>query len=136
MQTQYTLTRAREAALREHIRQTHPAPSEAVVESALHAMFDAGLDLLRDQHRTDFIDIVEFMTRLAGFQKLELVLGAAQQNQDLSAYLAKARAIGGVWAGSPETQAGIGLLVAGGMLTQEQGDALLAYNLPVLPEAP
>ena len=101
----------------------------------MQAVMDAACNSYRDQYRTDFIDLITFMSRLAGFGKLEMILGAAQQSPDLAAYLDRARQFGGVWAGSAETQAGIGALVAGGLLTQAEADALLAYDLPVLPEA-
>lgn len=48
-------------------------------------------------------------------------------------YLARLDAEPLVWLGSPETQAGVGALVAGGLLTQAEADALLHYQLPELP---
>lgn len=100
----------------------------------LQSVVDRACYSYRDQYRTDFIDLITFMGRLSSFGKLELILGAAQQSPDLAAYLDRARHFGGVWAGSDETQQGIAALVAGGLLTQAEADALLAYPLPQPPE--
>lgn len=132
MQTQYTVTRARLAALREQIRQTHPEPSESVVESALHAMIDRELDRLRDQFRTDAIPTAAFIRRIPP-AAYAAILGAAEQVPELAAYLARLDAEPVVWLGSTETQTGIAALVTGGLLTQAEADALLAYPLPELP---
>jgi len=104
----------------------------------LQGVFNVACNSYRDQYKTDFIDLITFMSRLSGFGKLELILAAAQQSPDLSAYLDRARFFGGIWAGSAETQAGIASLVALTLLTQAEADALIAYDLPVWvePEEP
>ena len=123
------LTRAQEAALREHIYHTHPAPSAGAISSTLVEILTSALDSFRDHYRTDFIDLLTFMDRLASFGKLEAILTVAKQSQQLSAYLDRARQFNGVWLGSDETQSGIGALVAMGLLTQGEADILLAYPL-------
>lgn len=100
----------------------------------LQSVVDAASFSYRDQFRTDFIDSITFMARLSEMGKLQTVLAAAQQSPDLAGYLDRMRQVGGVWAGSPETAQGIGALVAGGLLTQDEADELLAYELPELPE--
>jgi hypothetical protein len=131
----YTIRADRLAALSAEILQLHPRPSVAAKAEVLSELLDRWLDSLRDKHKLDFIDIFTFMSRLAEFGKLESILSAAQQVPELSVWLSRARVVGGVWAGSPETQAGIAAFVAAGLLTQEEAAALLWYPKPVLPAA-
>ncbi len=129
----YTVRADRVAALSAEILQLHPQPSESAKGELLSRVLDHWLDSLRDKHRTDFIDIFDFMDRLASLGKLELILGMARQVPELSTWLARAREVGGVWAGSPETQSGIAAFVSAGLLTQPEADLLLQYTSPVLP---
>jgi hypothetical protein len=132
MQTQYTVTTARLAALREEIRQTHPTPGESVIESRLHEIIDAALDRLRDQYRTDAIGTSAFIRRIPP-AKYVGILAASEQVPELAAYLARLDSAAEVWLGSPETIAGVAALVAMELLTQGEAAALLAYPLPELP---
>lgn len=61
------------------------------------------------------------------------IVAASAQSPELQAYLARLDAEPRVWLGSDETIAGVGALVAAGLLTQEQADALLAYDIPQPP---
>lgn len=132
MQTTYTVTTARLAALREEIRQTHPTPSESVIESRLHQIIDAALDRLRDTYRTDAISTAAFIRRIPP-AAYAAILAAAESVPELAAYLARLDAEPLVWLGSAETQGGVAALVALGLLTQGEADALLAYPMPELP---
>lgn len=129
----YTIRPDRAAALSLEILQFHPQPSQAAKTEVLAAVLDKWLDELRDKHKIDFIDIFTFMDRLAQFGKLESILSTARAVPELSVWLSRARVVGGVWAGSPETQSGIAVFVGAGLLTQEEAAAVLAYPQPVLP---
>lgn len=99
----------------------------------LQGVIDAACRSYEKQHRANFIPLPEVMLRLANMGKLEAILTAAQTIPELGVYWQLVQAANGIWSGSPESVAGVAALVAGGMLTQEQGDALLAYPMPELP---
>ncbi len=133
MEITLTINRARLAALREHMRINASNPSEAGLDVFAEAELLAALDALRDRYRTDAVSPQQFTRRFPA-AKYPLILAAAEQSPELAAYLDRLDSADAVWLGSPETQAGIASLVAAGLLTQAEADAVLAYPLPELPE--
>ena len=132
MQITLTINRARLAALREDLRVTGAAPSEAGVTAHAESVLLAALDALRDRYQTDAIRSPAFIRRFPP-AAYAAILAAAEQSPELAAYLSRLDAEDVVWLGSPETQAGIAALVAAGLLAQGEADAILDYPLPELP---
>lgn len=135
MQITYTLTPAQLAALREDLRVTGADPREDGVESHALAHVSSAFDALRDRYRTDAIRSPAFIRRFPP-AAYAAILAASEQVPELAAYLARLDDADWVWLGSPETQGGIAELVAGGLLTQGEADAILDYPMPELPAAP
>jgi hypothetical protein len=132
MQITIELNKARIAALREKMRVTAANPSEAGLEDYIVAELLSHIDRLRDQYRTDAVRTPVFIRRIPP-AKYAGILAAAEQSSELAGYLARLDESEYVWLGSPETQAGIAGLVAVGLLTQAEADAVLDYPLPELP---
>ena len=132
MEITLTINRARLAAIREHMRVTAATPSEAGLAAFAEAELLDALDALRDRYRTDAISTQQFTRRFPP-AAYAAILAASEQSTELAAYLERLDAADRVWLGSPETQAGIAALVAAGLLTQSEADAVLHYPLPELP---
>ena len=86
-------------------------------------------DSWRDSTRSDAIPTAAFIRRFSPTAYATIVAASAQ-SPELQAYLARLDAEPLVWLGADETIAGVGALVAAGLLTQGDADALLAYGVP------
>ncbi len=100
-------------------------------QSWLQGVIDAACRSYESQYKVNFIPLAQVMTRLTAMGKLETILTAAQNNEQLGQYWLLVQRAGGIWSGSDDSIAGTAALVAVGMLTQEEADALLAYPTPV-----
>jgi hypothetical protein len=90
---------------------------------------------VRDQYQIDAIPTAAFMRRIPP-DKYAAIIAAAEQSPQLSAYLARLDEVTRVRLGSAETISGVAALVAAGLLTQSEADAVLAFDLPPLLGAP
>lgn len=95
----------------------------------LQSVIERACASYREQFRTDAIPTAAFLRRIPP-AKYAAILAAAEQVPELAGYLARLDEEPRVWLASDETQAGVAALVAGGLLTQDEADALLAYPLP------
>lgn len=100
----------------------------------LQGVIDAACKSYEAQFKANFIPLPEVMVRLTNMGKLETILTLAQENEQLGLYWGLVQQENGIWSGSADSLAGVAALVDGGLLTQEQGDALLHYDLPDPPE--
>lgn len=101
----------------------------ATVEDYVQAAIVRVAESWRDSTRSDALPTAAFIRRIPA-ASYAAILAAAEVSPDLQAYLARLDAEPVVWLGSDETIAGVQALVAGGLLTQTDADALLAYDVP------
>jgi len=101
-------------------------PPYADVDAYVQAAIERVAESWRDSTRSDAISTAAFIRRIPA-QSYLAILAAAEVVPELQAYFARLDAEPQVWLGSDETIAGVQALVAGGLLTQEQAAALLAY---------
>lgn len=133
-----TLTNPRQiAAARAAWIATIPADPEApwpyaTVDAYVQAAIERVAESWRDSLRTDAIPTAAFIRRIPPAAYAAIV-AAAEQSPELQAYLARLDQEPRVWLGADETIAGVGALVAAGLLTQAEADALLAYDMPQPP---
>lgn len=104
------------------------ATVDAYVQSAIERVAESW----RDSTRSDALPTAAFIRRIPPAAYAAIV-AAAKLSPELQAYLARLDAEPLVWLGADETIAGVGALVAAGLLTQEQADAVLAYDIPQPP---
>lgn len=139
-----TLTNKRQiaAATAAWIATIPPAPEEgqepqpwpyATVDAYVQAAIERVAESWRDSLRTDAIPTAAFILRIPPAAYAAIV-AAAEQSPELQAYLARLNQGPRVWLGSDETIAGVNALVAAGLLTQAEADALLAYDIPEAPQ--
>lgn len=95
----------------------------------LQSVIERACASYREQYRTDAIPTAAFLRRIPP-AKYAQILAAAEHVPELAGYLARLDEEPRVWLASDETRAGVGALVAGGLLTQAEAEALLAYDLP------
>jgi hypothetical protein len=122
--------------------QTIPPPPEegqepqpwpyATVDAYVQAAIERVAESWRDSTRSDALPTAAFIRRIPPAAYAAIV-AAAGVSPALQAYLARLDAEPVVWLGADETIAGVGALVAAGLLTQAQADAVLAYDVPQPP---
>lgn len=95
----------------------------------LQSVIESACASYREQFRTDAIPTAAFLRRIPP-AKYAAILAASEQVPELAAYLSRLDEEPRVWLASDETRAGVAALVAVGLLSQSEGDSLLAYELP------
>jgi hypothetical protein len=104
----------------------------ATVDEYVQARFEQMAESWRDSTRSDALPTAAFIRRIPPAAYAAIV-AAAEVSPALQAYLARLDAEPVVWLGADETIAGVGALVAAGLLTQAQADVVLAYDIPQPP---
>lgn len=106
-----------------------PAPY-ASVDAYVQAAIERVAESWAETTGVDRIPVSAFVRRFPG-SVMDAVKASADPN--VIAILAQLDAVTTVRLGHPTTTQGVGYLVAAGYLTQAQGDAVLHYDVPVVP---
>lgn len=99
---------------------------EAYVQAALERVADSWVE----STRVDQISVGEFVLRFTGAE-FAAITAAAGSDANVAAILANLRARDSVRLGSADAVNGIAYLVASGLLTQQRGEDVLRYDVPV-----
>lgn len=107
-------------------------PPYANVTAYVQAAIERVAESWAESTGVDRIPVSAFVRRFPGVV-MDAVNTAALSNPTVAAILAQLDAVQTVRLGHPTTTQGVGYLVSVGLLTQDQADVVLAYEVPAVP---
>ena len=107
-------------------------PPHASVNAYAQAAIERVAESWAESTNVDRIPVSAFVRRFPG-PVMDAVNAAAATDATVAAILAQLDAVQTVRLGHPTTTQGVGYLVSVGLLTQDQADVVLSYEVPAVP---